>query len=252
MYLVYNGNLLYHGCVPMNADGTFFIYRENGREYSVRENMDRFDQLVRQGCLASDPAQRQLGLDAMWYLWSGAQSPLFGKSKMATFERYFIADPATHREDKNAYYEYRDLDETVRRILAAYGLDPDRAHIINGHVPVRVKKGESPLKAGGKLLVIDGGFSRAYQPETGIAGYTLIYNSYGFILVSHKAFESTQKAVDEELDSHPQNQILEQNTVRIMVKDTDQGKRMQQQIDELKALLAAYRSGWIQETLGEE
>jgi fructose-1,6-bisphosphatase-3 len=127
-------------------------------------------------------------------------------------------------------------------------LDPERAHIINGHVPVRVRKGESPLKAGGKLLVIDGGFSKAYQPETGIAGYTLIYNSYGFILVSHKPFESTQQAIDEELDSHPQNQILEQNAVRIMVKDTDQGKRMQQQIDELVALLEAYRSGQIQET----
>lgn len=252
MYLVHNGNLLYHGCVPMNPDGSFFIYQENGREYSVKENMDRFDQLVRQGCLASDAEVRQVGRDAMWYLWSGAQSPLFGKSKMATFERYFIADPATHREEKNAYYLFRDQDETVSRILTAYGLDPAAAHIINGHVPVKVRKGESPLKAGGKLLVIDGGFSKAYQPETGIAGYTLIYNSYGFILVSHKPFESTQKAIDEEIDSHPQNQILEQNAVRIMVKDTDQGQHMQQQIDELKALLEAYRSGLIQEALSEE
>ncbi|MDO8969766.1 MAG: fructose-bisphosphatase class III, partial [Saprospiraceae bacterium] len=249
MYLIYNGNLLYHGCVPMNPDGSFFMYRETDREYGVRENMDRFDQLVRQGYLAGDPEQRQLGLDAMWYLWSGPQSPLFGKSKMATFERYFIVDPQTHQEAKNAYYDYRDQEETADRILREYGLDPKTAHIINGHVPVRVKKGESPLKAGGKLMVIDGGFSKAYQPQTGIAGYTLVYNSWGFILVSHTAFESAQKAIEEETDSHPQSQVFEKTGVRIRVKDTDQGKRLQQHIDGLKALLQAYRSGWIKEQI---
>ena len=252
MYLIYNGNLLYHGCVPMNPDGSFFIYQENGRSYSVREYMSRFDQLVRQGYLASDPAQKRAGLDAMWYLWSGQQSPLFGKSKMATFERYFIADRATHVESQNPYYDFRDSVDTVRRILLEYGLDPEKAHIINGHVPVEVKKGENPLKAGGKLLVIDGGFARAYQAQTGIAGYTLIYNSYGFLLVSHKPFSTTQQAIEEENDTHPDTEILETNSTRIRVIDTDQGKQTQQRIAELKALIEAYRSGLIKENSLEE
>ena len=252
MYLVYNGNLLYHGCVPMNPDGSFFIFQENGRSYSVREYMSRFDQLVRQGYLASDPAQKRAGLDAMWYLWSGQQSPLFGKSKMATFERYFIADPATHAESQNPYYDFRDSEDTVRRILLEYGLDPEKAHIINGHVPVEVKKGENPLKAGGKLLVIDGGFARAYQAQTGIAGYTLIYNSYGFLLVSHKPFSTTQQAIEEENDTHPDTEILETNSTRIRVIDTDQGKQTQQRIAELKTLIEAFRSGLIKENSLEE
>ena len=252
MYLVYNGNLLYHGCVPMNPDGSFYIFEENGRQYSVREYMGRFDQLVRQGFLASDPAQKRAGLDTMWYLWSGQQSPLFGKSKMSTFERYFIADPATHVENQNPYYQYRDLEDTVRRILLEYGLNPETAHIINGHVPVKVRKGENPLKAGGKLLVIDGGFARAYQAETGIAGYTLIYNSYGFLLVSHKPFTTTQQAIEEEIDTHPETEILETNSKRIRVIDTDQGKQTQQRIAELKALISAYRSGLIKENDTEE
>ena len=252
MYLVYNGNLLYHGCVPMNPDGSFYIYEEKGKRYSVREYMGRFDQLVRQGYLASDPDQKRAGLDTMWYLWSGQQSPLFGKSKMATFERYFIADPATHVENKNPYYNYRDSEDTVRRILLEYGLDPETAHIINGHVPVKVSKGENPLKAGGKLLVIDGGFARAYQAQTGIAGYTLIYNSYGFLLVSHKPFSSTQQAIAEEIDTHPETEILEMNSKRIRVIDTDQGKQTQQRIAELKVLVSAYRNGVIQENATEE
>ena len=252
MYLVYNGNLLYHGCVPMNPDGSFYIYEENGKSYSVREYMSRFDQLVRQGYLASDPGQKRAGLDTMWYLWSGQQSPLFGKSKMATFERYFIADPATHVESKNPYYDYRDSEDTVRRILMEYGLDPDNAHIINGHVPVKVRKGENPLKAGGKLLVIDGGFAKAYQAQTGIAGYTLIYNSYGFLLVSHKPFSSTQQAIEEEIDAHPVTEILEINSKRIRVIDTDQGKHTQQRIAELIALVRAYRNGLIKEYSSED
>jgi fructose-1,6-bisphosphatase-3 len=252
MYLVYNGNLLYHGCVPMNPDGSFYIYQEDGKDYTVREYMNRFDQLVRQGFLASDPAQKRAGLDTMWYLWSGQQSPLFGKSKMATFERYFIADPATHMESQNPYYKYRDSEDTVRRILEEYGLDPETAHIINGHVPVKVRKGENPLKAGGKLLVIDGGFARAYQVETGIAGYTLIYNSYGFLLVSHKPFSTTQQAIEEEIDTHPETEILEMNSKRIRVIDTDLGKQTQQHIAELKALVSAYRSGLIKENGSEE
>jgi fructose-1,6-bisphosphatase-3 len=233
----------------MNEDGSFFVFKEGGREYAVKEFMDRLDQLVRQGFLAGDPEQKQAGLDIMWYLWGGPQSPIFGKAKMATFERYFLADEATHQERKNAYYNFRDKKETAYRILRAFGLQPENAHIINGHVPVRVKKGESTIKAGGKLLVIDGGFSKAYQAQTGIAGYTLIFNSYGLLLAAHEAFESTQKAIEEGKDIHSQTTILETNTTRIRVKDTDQGKRIQQQIEALKALLEAYRAGLIKESM---
>jgi len=251
MYRVYNGNLLYHGCIPMNSDGSFFIFIEDGRQYNAREYMDRFDRLVRQGYLASEADKKQAGLDAIWYLWGGAQSPLFGKAKMATFERYFIADPATHHEAMNPYYDHRDQEGTASRILQAFGLDPQKAHIINGHVPVKVKKGESPVKAGGRLLVIDGGFARAYQAQTGIAGYTLVYNSYGLLLASHEPFESAQKAIEEQQDMLSRTIILETNAVRIQVKDTDQGQRIQQRIADIKALLEAYRSGLLKENLGD-
>ena len=184
----------------------------------------------------------------MWYLWSGPQSPLFGKDKMATFERYFIADKATHTEKRNAYYDLRDREETACKILEEFGLNPDTAHIINGHVPVRVKKGESPVKAGGKLLVIDGGFSKAYQKQTGIAGYTLVYNSYGLLLAAHHPFESTQKAIEEELDIESDTQVLETRLARQRVKDTDEGRAIRQQIEALQLLLKAYRAGLIKET----
>ncbi|MCA9937194.1 MAG: fructose-1,6-bisphosphatase [Anaerolineales bacterium] len=243
MYLVYNGNLLYHGCIPMHHDGSFWVFRTEGQEFTVQSYMDRFDMLARQGYFADDPAQKQYGLDAMWYLWSGSHSPLFGKDKMATFERYFIADKATHKESMNPYYQFRDREETARRILAHFGLDPETGHIINGHVPVKVRKGESPIKAGGKLLVIDGGFARAYQKETGIAGYTLIFNSYGLMLASHEPFESTQKAIDEARDIHSKTSILEANTTRLRVKDTDEGRAARRHIADLRALLEAYRGG---------
>ena len=183
----------------------------------------------------------------MWYLWSGEQSPLFGKEKMATFERYFIADKATHREQRNAYYDYRDQEEAVRRILQEFNLDPETGYIINGHVPVKVKQGESPIKANGKLVVIDGGFSRAYHNKTGIAGYTLVDHSYGMYLVAHHPFESTQKAIEDELDTVPQTVVLESNPIRKRVKDTDLGWEIQQQIDELNELVNAYRMGLIKE-----
>lgn len=251
MYLVHNDNLLYHGCIPMNSDGSFFIFKEEGRQYDVRENMDRFDRLVRQGFLASDAEKKQAGLDAIWYLWGGAQSPLFGKAKMATFERYFLADPQTHHEAKNPYYDYRDQEHTASRILQAFGLDPQQAHIINGHVPVKVKKGESPVKAGGKLLVIDGGFARAYQAQTGIAGYTLVYNSYGLLLASHEPFKSAQKAIEEQQDMHSKTIILETRAARIQVKDTDQGRQIQRRIADIQDLLEAYRSGVLKENVKE-
>jgi fructose-1,6-bisphosphatase-3 len=183
----------------------------------------------------------------MWYLWTGAQSPLFGKQKMATFERYFVDDKTTQEEKRNPYYDYRDRPETVSRILAEFGMDPERSHIINGHVPVKVRKGENPVKAGGRLLVIDGGFSKAYQGQTGIAGYTLIFNSYGLLLASHQPFESLEHLLDGGRGPYSRTEILETNTQRIRVRDTDLGKHIQSQIDDLRSLLDAYRSGLIKE-----
>lgn len=248
MYLVYNGNLLYHGCIAMNEDGSFMAFKVGGEEFAAKAFMDRTERLARQGYFADDLEQRQYGQDAMWYLWSGAQSPLFGKDKMSTFERYFIADKSTHAEKMNPYYDFRDKEETARQILQEFGLDPDTAHIINGHVPVKVKKGESPIKAGGRMFVIDGGFAKAYQSKTGIAGYTLIYNSYGLLLAAHDPFESIQKAIEEEQDIHSKTEIVETNDTRIRVKDTDLGREMQQQIHDLQQLLHAYRIGLIKET----
>ncbi|MEJ2746687.1 MAG: fructose-1,6-bisphosphatase [Anaerolineae bacterium] len=249
MYLVHNGNLLYHGCIAMNDDGSFMALKLHGQEYAGKVYMDRVERLARQGYFATDPEQKRYGLDAIWYLWSGGRSPLFGKDKMATFERYFLADKETHKENKNPYYRLRDKKKTAVKILTEFGLDPDTAHIVNGHVPVEVKHGESPVKAGGKLLVIDGGLSKAYQAKTGIAGYTLIYNSYGLLLASHEPFESTQKAIEEGVDLHSQTEILEQNRRRVFVEDTDLGQEIKKRIADLKSLLDAYRVGLIKENI---
>lgn len=249
MYLVYNGNLLYHGCIPMNEDGSFKAVQVDDGLVSGRALMERFDRLARLGYFATDnPERKKEGLDTMWRLWSDAQSPLFGNEKMATFERYFIGDEATHVEKRNAYYDFRDREASARQILVEFGVNPDTGHIINGHVPVKVKRGESPVKANGKLLVIDGGFAKAYQNETGIAGYTLVYNSYGLLLAAHHPFESVQKAIEEERGITSDTQILEHNDIRIRVKDTDLGRGIQKQIDDLQTLLSAYRSGLIQES----
>jgi len=249
MYLVHNGNLLYHGCIAMNEDGSFMALKLRGHEYAGKVYMDRVERLARQGYFATDPERKQYGLDAIWYLWSGGRSPLFGKDKMATFERYFLAEKETHQENKNPYYQLRDKRGTARKILTEFGLNPETAHIINGHVPVEVKHGESPIKAKGKLLVIDGGLSKAYQAKTGIAGYTLIYNSYGLLLASHEPFESTQKAIEEGIDIHSNMEILEQNRTRVYVEDTDRGQEIKKRITELKSLLDAYRVGLIKEDI---
>lgn len=248
MYLTYNENLLYHGCIPMDENGGLRHFTIDGKEHSPKGFMDRLEQLARQGYFTNDDwEKKQYGLDIMWYLWSGAQSPLFGKDKMATFERYFIEDPSTHKENMNPYYDHRTNVKVIEEILGEFGIDPENGHVINGHVPVKVTKGESPEKAGGKLLVIDGGFAKAYQDESGIAGYTLIYNSFGLILAAHQPFESTQKAIEEEIDIHSDTRILEKNNKRIRVCDTDNGKEIQRKIDDLRALLEAYRSGLIKE-----
>lgn len=247
MYRIYNGNLLYHGCIPMQEDGAFASFEIEGQFCRGRELLDRIDRLVRQAYFATAPQQQQYGQDMMWYLWTGAQSPLFGKRKMATFERYFIDDKATQEEQRNPYYDFRDQPETVSRILEEFGLDPNKGHIINGHVPVKVRKGESPIKAGGRLLVIDGGFAKAYQGVTGIAGYTLIFNSYGLLLAAHQPFESVEQILEGGRSPHSRTEILETNTRRIRVRDTDLGSNIQRQIDDLTALLDAYRSGLIKE-----
>lgn len=247
MYRVFNGNLLYHGCIPMTEDGDLAAVTITGKPCAGKELMDRVERLVRQAYFADDPGQKLAGQDIMWYLWSGAQSPLFGKQKMATFERYFVDDVTTHEEKRNPYYTYRDREATVRRILIEFGLDPETSHIVNGHVPVKVRKGENPVKAGGKLLVIDGGFARAYQTQTGIAGYTLIFNSYGLLLASHQPFDLSQMTAADDDSLHPKTVILETAQRRLRVRDTDLGRDIQRQIDDLRALLDAYRTGLIKE-----
>ncbi len=249
LYLVHNGNLLFHGCIAMNDDGSFMALKLRGQEYAGKVYMDRVERLARQGYFDQDPERKLYGQDAIWYLWSGGRSPLFGKDKMATFERYFLAEKETHTEIKNPYYHLRDKRGTARKILAEFGLDPATSHIVNGHVPVEVKHGESPIKAKGKLLVIDGGMSKAYQAKTGIAGYTLIYNSYGLLLASHEPFVSTQKAIEEGIDIHSKTEILEQNRSRIYVEDTDLGQDIIKRITDLKSLLKAYRAGLIKEDI---
>jgi fructose-1,6-bisphosphatase-3 len=234
----------------MNDDGSFQPFHLNGQEFAGKAFMDRLDRLARQAYFTKDDlVKKQYGIDAIWYLWCAPQSPLFGKEKMATFERYFLADKATHKEKRNAYYTLQDEVETACKILKEFKLDPETGHIINGHVPVKVKQGEQPVKAKGRLLVIDGGFSSAYQPETGIAGYTLISNSQALLLASHHPFASMRKAVLEdagmELDS--EIKMIERYPVRMRVKDTDHGRRIQQQIDALQDLLHAYREGMITE-----
>lgn len=250
MYLKFNSNLLYHGCIPVNEDGSFKEVRigSSGKSYRGKAFFDRLETLVREGYFHKDnPEAKQYGMDITWYLWTGPDSPLFGKDKMTTFERYFIDDKETHIENKNYYFKLEDSEEMCRRILKEFNLDPECSHIINGHVPVKSKSGESPIKANGKLIVIDGGFSRAYQRTTGIAGYTLIYNSYGLLLVSHDPFESTQKAIEEEKDIHSTTMVLEKELVRKRVKDTDEGELMKTQIKDLEMLLKAYRLGYIKE-----
>ncbi|MBU3127304.1 fructose-1,6-bisphosphatase [Clostridium tagluense] len=248
MYLKYNSNLLYHGCIALNADGSFKKMKIDNVTYSGKSYIDRTERIAREAYFGKVDSESKLyALDSIWYLWCGSNSPLFGKDKMTTFERYFINDKSTHKEIKNPYYNYRDDESICNNILSEFELNPNESHIINGHVPVKTKQGESPIKANGKLLVIDGGFSKAYQPETGIAGYTLIYNSYGLLLASHAPFESTQKAIDEGKDILSSTIVLEKSTNRIRVTDTDVGLEIKDQIKDLELLLTAYRKGLIKE-----
>ena len=247
LYKVYNQNLLYHGCVPLNEDGTFREVEIYGKKYKGKALYDVLDNYVRKGFVSMDETERERGRDMMWYIWLSENSPLFGKDKMATFERYFLAEKETHKEIKNPYYHFLEDGEVLDRILREFGLETEGAHIINGHVPVKSKDGESPIKCGGKLLVIDGGFSRAYQKETGIAGYTLIYNSYGLILAAHDPFESTEAAIEKESDIHSDSKVVKWVPERKCVGDTDIGRELKEKIGDLKKLLEAYYSGAIAE-----
>lgn len=248
MYLAYNSNLLFHGCIPMKNETEFESFNFSGNLASGKELCDKFDRAVRR-CWVNrrNGKATQLDKDYCWYLWCGPKSPLFGKKKMATFERYLTDDKELHHEEKNAYFKLRDREETIDFILQEFGLNPEKSHIVNGHVPVKVIKGEKPVKANGKLFVIDGGMSSAYRKETGISGYTLIYNSTSLIVVEHQPFCSTHTAITEELDIVSDRQTIVLSQEPICVGDTDIGIELRQQIGDLRNLLTAYRIGLIKE-----
>ena len=249
LYKVYNDNLLYHGCVPLDEDGNLKETEVYGKKYRGRELYDTLDAYVRKGFFALDRKEREDGKDIMWYIWLHPDSPLFGKNKMATFERYLLAEKETHVEKKNPYYSYIENEKVIDNIMREFGLDPSEGHIVNGHVPVKRKDGESPIKCGGKVMVIDGGFSRAYQKQTGIAGYTLIFNSYGLLLVAHEPFESTEAAIVKENDIHSELTVVQRVHDRLLVGDTDVGRDLKGQVKDLERLLSAYRNGEIIEKL---
>ena len=248
MYAIANSNLMFHASVPLNEDGSLREVEIRGKKYKGLELMKKTGHLVREAFSNDVPEEKRLfAQDYIWYLWCGKDSPLFDKDKMTTFERYFIKDKTTHVEAKGYYYQYRDNEQVVDRILDAFGVTGKHRHIINGHVPVRTLKGETPIKAGGKLLVIDGGFSKAYQPKTGIAGYTLTYHSRGLELVAHQPFRSCAEAIEKGVDIKGVTQIVETAGHRILVKETDKGRILAAKVADLKKLLFAYRNGFIKE-----
>ncbi|MBR3718275.1 MAG: fructose-bisphosphatase class III, partial [Firmicutes bacterium] len=247
LYKCVNGNLLFHGCMPLTEDGKFDNILTSDGYMSGKEWFDYADRLVRTGYFGkSTDKNKQRGIDFFWYLWCGYKSPLFGKKKITTFERLFVEDESTWVEAKNPYYKLIEKPgavEIVEHILEDFGCNVKEGIIINGHMPV--KKGANPVKAGGRAICIDGGFAKPYQKTTGIAGYSLIQNSYGFILTAHEAFESKAKAVQEELDIHSTQVAREDISMRMLNKDTDQGAEIQEKIDGLKMLLEAYHTGLI-------
>ena len=246
LYLVRNGFLLYHAAIPLNADGSFTEADVCGERVSGKALMDRTDAIIRQAYYG-EGAAKQNALDYMLYLWEGADSPLYNKDKMTTFERYFIADETPHAEKKGAYFAMADNEKICEQILQEFGLNPATGRIVNGHVPVRTIKGETPMRANGKRFVIDGGFSKPYQEKTGIAGYTLIYNSHGIQLVEHESFESREQAVLSGSDIHNRTLLQDFSGQRIRIKDTDKGKELLEQISDLEQLLQSYRSGTMRE-----
>ncbi|MBP3511633.1 MAG: fructose-1,6-bisphosphatase [Prevotella sp.] len=249
MYAIYNSNLLFHASVPLNEDGTLKeVELYKGKLYSGLELMQNIGMMIRSAFESdTDDDMRRYAIDYFLYLWCGKDSPLFDKSKMATFERYFLKDKDTYHEEKGNYFKLRDDETVCDRILDAFNVKGQNRHIINGHVPVHASKGENPIKANGKLMVIDGGFSEAYHKETGIAGYTLVYHSRGFQLVQHEPFTSAADSIQRGTDIKSTTQIVEMSTHRMLVADTDKGDELRSQISDLKKLLYAYRHGIIKE-----
>ena len=248
LYKVMNGNLLFHGCIPMNQDGTLMSFSIGGKVRSGREFCDYAEKTARKAYYDKwGSRERILGMDLLWWLWAGRNSPIFGRDRMTTFERRFIKDEATWTEPKNPYYSYYQDPQVCEMLLREFGLEGSHCHIINGHVPVKVRKGESPVKGGGKLIVIDGGFSKAYQATSGIAGYTLIFNSRHFRIVSHQPFAGKREALKHNQDIHNDSFIFEKLETRMKVAQTDEGTDLQAQVDDLLLLLEAYRSGAVAE-----
>ena len=245
MYKIHNGNLLFHGCIPLEANGEFKTVNFFSHPLSGKNYLDAADKFVRESYFAKKLSSEET--DFFWYLWCGSASPLFGKDKYTTFESYFTKDPGLLHEPKNAYYQHIEKAECCNKILEEFGLYSHSSHIINGHVPVKTGKGESPVKAEGKLYVIDGGFSKPYQETTGIAGYTLINNSYGFSITQHHPFTSVSDVIENDFDLHSSKIIIEQNPVRCRVRNTDIGADILRRIKILNALLSAYRKGFLSE-----
>jgi fructose-1,6-bisphosphatase-3 len=245
LYQLHNNNLLFHGCVPLDENGNFLAATLNGKHYSGKALYDKLDSYARKAYYMKPCKKKSYCQDVMWFIWCSPSSPLFGKDKMATFERYFIDDESTWHEEKNDYYKLYDNEDTIKKIMDEFGIDYETGHIINGHVPVKCR--ENPVKCNGKLFVIDGGFSKAYQKTTGIAGYTLVCNSYGIQLASHKPFSSAEEAVRNETDVHTETIEVENFQVRKLVKHTDAGKEMKESIEDLEELLQAYQLGLIRE-----
>ena len=247
LYKVSDGNLLFHACVPLNEDGSLKEAEVAGRRYKGRELYDVLEREVRAAFFSEDEDERRRGRDLLWWMWLSPGSPLFAKSKMATFELYLIAEKEARKEVKNPFYRLLDDPAAMAVIFEDFGMDPDTSRIICGHVPVKAKDGEDPVKCGGRVLTIDGGFSRAYQPTTGIAGYTLISNSYGFVLAAHEPLESAEAAVARGLDIHSSRRVVERVERRTLVADTDTGAELKARVADLERLLAAYRQGLIPE-----
>lgn len=247
LYRVYNNNILFHGCVPMNEDGTFRKINLFGEDLCGKVLYDEIERCARKAFFSVNEDERRTGRDILWYLWNGPDSPLYGRDKMTTFERYFIEDESTHKEKKDVYYKLINDDKVVDRIFAEFGAKGENAHIINGHVPIHHTEGESPVKCNGKVILIDGGFSQPYHKVTGIAGYTLIYNSYGLMLTAHEPFKSVDATIRSGRDMQTNQVAKEVSQKRILVGDTDNGKRLRENIKDLKELIKAYRDGTIRQ-----
>lgn len=251
IYTCFNGNLLYHGCIPMNEDGNYTQVIIDDSPYQGRELLDKYEKMLRTAYSRRHEMSNQDDqvLDIFWYLWVGKDSSLFGKDAMKTFERALLSEEKLHIEHKNPYYDFIHNETTCRRILEDFDLNPDHGRIINGHVPVKVKRGESPVKAGGRLIVIDGGLAKAYQNVTGIAGYTLLFNSHGMLLAAHEPFTSAKDAYENYTEMISDLTIVEAAKDRILVENTDIGQKLEKDIEDLKLLLAAYNQGFIKTLL---